>query len=137
MGKRLKAKKEGYVRVDLKEKRSKMCKKEHSYYQKACKEVDRELEDEKDEFMKLLRENEDINVRNTQNQGRLFLVKAAALEHIGEVHEERDYEHGNEVVRATLVQKVETKTVLIEQGTNKTGQEIMTAFSRTSLKIPE
>ena len=115
-----------------------MCKKEYNYYQKACKEVDREPEDEKDEFMKMLRENEDINVRNAQNQGRLFLVKAAALEHIGEVHKERDHEHGNEVVRATLVQKVETKTFLIEQGNNtKTGQEIMTAFSRTCLKIPE
>ena len=63
-----------------------------------------------------------------------MLTKASKLEIIGDNIEEYDDEHGNEKVRITLVQKVETKTYLVQQGKNRRkDQEILTVFTKHKL----
>ena len=63
-----------------------------------------------------------------------MLTKASKMNIIGDNIEENDEEHGNEKVRITLVQKVETKTFLVQQGMNRRkGQEIMTVYTKKGL----
>ena len=132
------SKNEGVSRVQLRVKRSKICSREYDAFTRAMKETKRNSDKEKEEFERIRKVNNDLHCRNASGKGRLLLTKAAALEVIGDNVEEVDTEHGNEEVKITLVQKVETKTLIVQQGGNRTkGQEIMTVFTKTGLETQD
>ena len=75
-------------------------------------------------------------MKNFHDPGRFFLLKAAEMETVGDCHEEVDLAEGEASLKATLVQKVVTKTFVVDQGKDTVrGKQIMREFSKTTLKI--
>ena len=134
---KMKGKREGKQRIELKKKRSGRCESEFKYYKKACEEIARNMNKELEDFKDMVERNAEMRMKNVQDPGRLFLRKAAELETVGDHHEEGDLEEGEASLRATLVQKVVTKTFLVDQGKDTMpGKQIMREFSKTTMKIP-
>ena len=102
------------------------------------KEMSRNFDAENDYFQEIRMRNNELSVKNASDPGRLLLTQAAALEAIGDNVEGIDAEHGEEGVRITLVQKIETKSYIVQQGRNRVqGQEIMTVYTKTGVEIDD
>ena len=59
----------------------------------------------------------------------------AEIEVVGEGYEEKDIDEGEAKLKATLVDRMDIKTYVVDQGEDTTeGKQIMRVFTRTVLK---
>ena len=133
--KRCRSKRVGYTRAQLQAKRSGQCKKEFRQFSKALEKVDIiEGEIERD-FDYIKTRNDAIIAKNTSTRGRLIIARAANLTEIGDSVEALDEENGGGKVKITMVQRIESKLYLVDQGANRThGREVLTVYTRDELE---
>ena len=67
-----------------------------------------------------------------------MVTRASEMTEIGDCIEATDEENGGEKVKITMVQRIETKLYVVNQGANrKRGQEVLTVYSREELQHGE
>ena len=134
-GKRCRSKRVGYTRAQLHAKKSGQCKKEFKMFMKALEEADiAEGEVEKD-YDYITARNEAINAKNASTRGRFMIAHAANMTEIGDSVETHDDENGGGRVRITMVQRLESKLYVVDQGANRThGKEVLTVYTRDELE---
>ena len=133
--KRCRSKRVGYTRAQLQAKKSGQCKKEFRQFSKALENVDIiEGEIERD-FEYIKTRNDAIIAKNTSTRGRLIIARAANMTEIGDSVEALDEENGGGKVKITMVQRIESKLYLVDQGANRThGREVLTVYTRDELE---
>ena len=134
-GKRCRSKRVGYTRAQLQAKKSGQCKKEFRQFMKALEKVDIVKGEVERDFDYIKTRNEAIIAKNASTRGRLIVARAANMTEIGDSVETYDEENGGGRVRITMVQRIESKLFVVDQGANRThGKEVLTIFTRDELE---
>ena len=137
-GKRCRSKRVGYTRAQLHAKKSGQCKQDFRKFMKALEEVDTTMGEVERDFDYIKNRNRAINAKNASTRGRLIIARAANLTEIGDNVETYDDENGGGRVRITLVQKIESKLCVVDQGANRThGKEVLTIYTRDELETED
>ena len=137
-GKRCRSKRVGYTRAQLHAKKSGQCKQEFRKFMKALEEVDTTMGEVERDFDYIKTRNRAINAKNASTRGRLIIARAANMTEIGDSVETYDDENGGGRVRITMVQKIESKLCVVDQGANRThGKEVLTIYTRDELETED
>ena len=102
---------------------------------KAMKEVNRIRGEDERDFDYAKNRNDAIIAKNASTRGRLMVTQAANMTEIGDDVETIDEENGGGKVKITMVQRVESRLYVVDQGENRThGQEILTVYTKEELE---
>ena len=134
-GKRCRSKRVGYTRAQLHAKKSGQCKKEFKMFMKALEETDITKGEIEKDYDYITARNEAINAKNASTRGRFMIAHAANMTEIGDSVDTYDDENGGGRVRITMVQRLESKLYVVDQGANRThGKEVLTVYTRDELE---
>ena len=135
MAKRFTSKKVGFTRAQLHAKKSGACTKEFDQFTRAMRVMERVKGEDERDFAYIKTRNDTINEKNASTRGRLMVTRAAAVTEIGDSVEAFDEDNNNTKVKITMVQRIESRLYVVQQGANRQrGQEILTVYSREELE---